>query len=74
MDAQTIQTRIKQQLPDAQVSVTGEEGKYTAEVISSQFAGQGTLERHRLVYATLQAEIQSGAVHALTIKAKTPDE
>ena len=31
------------------------------------------MQRHRLVYSTLQAELEKG-LHALVIKAKTPAE
>lgn len=74
MDKTAIEQRIREHLPDATVTVEGGDGKYTAEVISAQFDGCGTVKRHRMVYASLQAEIQSGALHALSIKAKTPEE
>jgi acid stress-induced BolA-like protein IbaG/YrbA len=32
------------------------------------------VKRHQTVYATLQAQIASGELHALTIKAYTPKE
>jgi len=32
------------------------------------------LKEHQLVYATVNAEIASGELHALTIKAYTPEE
>jgi acid stress-induced BolA-like protein IbaG/YrbA len=32
------------------------------------------IAEQKMVYATLNQHIQSGAIHALTIKAYTPDE
>lgn len=74
MTPQQIQLLIEQGMGDAKVSVTGEEGKFTAEVISEQFDGLALIKRHKLVYACVNDEISSGALHALTIVAKTPLE
>ncbi len=74
MTPQQIEQMIQQQMPDAEVSVSGEEGKFTATVISDQFEGLMTIKRHKLVYAAVNDEITSGALHALTIIAKTPAE
>ena len=61
-------------MSDAKVSVSGDEGKFVAEVISDQFEGLMLIKRHKLVYACVNDEIASGALHALTIIAKTPAE
>lgn len=74
MTPEQIQQLIQQQMPEAQVTVTGEEGKFTAEVISDAFDGLTTIKRHKMVYAGVNDEITSGALHALTIVAKTPAE
>ena len=74
MEPAQIQQLIEQQMPDARVTVTGDEGKYTAEVISDQFEGLPLIKRHKLVYACVNDEITSGALHALTIISKTPAE
>lgn len=74
MTPQQIQQLIEQNMNDAQVSVTGEEGKFTATVISDQFDGLTLIKRHQRVYACVNDEISSGALHALTIIAKTSAE
>jgi acid stress-induced BolA-like protein IbaG/YrbA len=74
MTPQHIQQKIVQGMPDAEVSVTGDEGKFTAQVVSKQFAGLTTIKRHKLVYACVNDDIVSGELHALTIVAKTPQE
>ncbi len=74
MDTQTIKDLILAKIPDAQVSVSGENGKYEALVVSAQFAGCRTVKRHQMVYAACRDKIQSGEVHALAIKTQTPDE
>ena len=41
--------------------------------MSAAFEGKGAVQRHRMVYALVQAEIDAG-VHALALKTKTPAE
>ena len=74
MNTEEIKNLILQHMPDAQVSVSGEEGKFTANVTSDAFAGLPPIKRHKMVYACVNEEIASGALHALTIVAKTPAE
>ena len=79
MTPEEIRTRIRAALPDADVSVrdtTGGGDHFEATVISSAFAGQGPVERHRLVYAALNDAILGPAapIHALALTTATPDE
>lgn len=46
---------------------------YTVRVVSEQFTGLSRLARHRLVYDSLNYQMQSG-IHALIINARAPDE
>lgn len=71
---ESIQQLIEQGMSTESVQVTGGEGKYIAEVISSEFESLSLIKRHKLVYACVNDEITSGALHALTIVAKTPAE
>ncbi len=48
-------------------------GHYTVTIVSARFAGANTLARHRLVYEAL-GELMRADVHALSIRALTPDE
>lgn len=49
------------------------ESHFTVDVVSSAFEGKRQMQRHRLIYSTLQTELDAG-LHALVIKAKTPEE
>ena len=71
MTAEQIQQLIASHMPDATVEVSGEEGKFVANVTSDAFQGLTPIKRHRLVYASVGNEIASGELHALTIVAKT---
>lgn len=48
-------------------------GHYRLSIISAQFVGKNTLERHRMVYSALH-EMMLHDIHALNIKAIAPDE
>lgn len=74
MTPEQVQALIAAKMPDAQVSVSGGEGKFVAEVISDEFEGLMPIKRHKLVYATVNEQITSGELHALTIQAKTKAE
>lgn len=49
-----------------------EGGHYRLTIVSAQFEGKKTMERHRMVHAALAPLMQSG-IHALSIVSKTPD-
>jgi len=74
MNPEKIQQLIQQGMPSATIEVSGGEGKYIAQVISDEFAGQSLINRHKMVYACVNDEIASGELHALTIVAKTSAE
>jgi len=74
MTPEQIQQLIANHMPDATVSVSGGEGKYVANVTSEAFEGLTPIKRHKMVYASVNDEITSGELHALTIVAKTPAE
>jgi acid stress-induced BolA-like protein IbaG/YrbA len=74
MTQEQIQQLIAAHFPDAVVEVSGSEGKFVANITSDVFAGLTTIKRHKLVYASVNNEIASGELHALTIVAKTPAE
>jgi BolA protein len=48
-------------------------GHYRVMLVAEAFRGHSRLARHRLVYAVV-APLMTGAVHALNIVARTPDE
>lgn len=48
-------------------------GHYTLDIVSTQFSGKGTLVRHRMIYSAL-GEMMKRDIHALNIKAYTPQE
>lgn len=50
-----------------------EGGHYRLTIVSPRFSGCGTMQRHRLIYEAL-GPMMRGEIHALSIKALTPEE
>jgi BolA protein len=49
------------------------ESHFALNIIAAAFSGQGRVARQRLVYAAL-GDLMDERVHALTIRARAPDE
>ena len=74
MDTASIEQMIRAGLPDATVNVTGDDGvHFEARVVSASFSGKSTLQRHRLVYATL-GKLMGNEIHALGLHTEAPEE
>ena len=65
---------IEAHIPESRARVEGGGGKFEATVISDAFEGKNLLAKHRMVYAALDDQIRSGEVHAVSIRAYTPQE
>jgi len=74
MTPEDVKALIEAGMPGSTVNVTGDGSKFEATVISADFEGKTMVQEQKLVYATVNQEITSGALHALTIKAYTPEE
>ena len=56
------------------MQVDGDDGAhFQAWVVWDGFEGKRTLERHKMVYATLGAAV-GGEIHALSLRTLAPDE
>lgn len=67
MENEQIEELIKAGIPDAQVTVTGDGRHFEASVVSDTFEGESLLKRHRMILATVQKQIASDELHALSI-------
>lgn len=56
------------------VDLTGTQDHYQAIIVSPVFEGKLMIEQHRMVYKLVQSEVDSGEVHALTLKTFTPQQ
>ena len=69
-----LERRVANGLAGTRVQVSGDGGRFQIEVVGECFAGASRVKRQQLVYACIDELIQSGAVHAVTIRAQTPAE
>ena len=74
MNEQDLIKRIKGIYPDAEISVAGESCSFEVNVITPAFADMKSLQRQRSILTLFNDEITSGELHALTVRAKTPEE
>lgn len=74
MEPETVKQRIEAGIPGCEARVDGDGSHFQAVVISPEFAGLSPVKKQKMVYATVNDAITSGELHALTIKAYTPDE
>jgi acid stress-induced BolA-like protein IbaG/YrbA len=76
MLASDLEALIRQALPNAKITVDGEDGvHFAAEVIDESFRGMNRVQQQRAVYAALKGKMDgpNGAVHALALTTKAPD-
>lgn len=74
MTPEEVKSFIEAGMPGSTVTVTGDGSKFEATVVSADFEGKTMVQEQKMVYATVNQQITSGALHALTIKAYTPGE
>lgn len=74
MQTDEIKRLIEAGLPGAEAHVEGDGAHFTATVISALFKDQSRLKKQQLVYDTVRAQLLDGSLHALSIKALTPEE
>lgn len=78
-----IETRLREALGAERLRVVNEshqhnvpansETHWNVIIVAPTFEGKNGVERHRAVYGALSDEL-SGGIHALTLKALTPEE
>ncbi len=74
MSPSEIEQLVLQHFTGAEVSASGDGSHFKVRVISEQFDGLRPVKRQQMVYASVNEQITSGALHALQIEAYTPTE
>jgi acid stress-induced BolA-like protein IbaG/YrbA len=74
MKEEEIVARVRTLFPEAVIDVVGEDCNVELCVIDDAFAGQSILQRQKPILALFKDDILNGALHALSVKANTPEE
>jgi BolA protein len=74
MNENDIIQRVAALYPGAVIDVAGADCSFEIYVISESFNGMNLLQRQKTILALFRNEITSGKLHALSVKAKTPQE
>jgi len=74
VEVKAVEDLIRAGMPGAEVRVSGDGSHFEAVVVSAEFAGKSLLAKQRMVMATVNEQIRSGELHALSIKTYTPEE
>ncbi|NDW03284.1 BolA/IbaG family iron-sulfur metabolism protein [Jiella pacifica] len=74
MNAHDIEKMIKEEIPDAVVSIrdlAGDGDHYAAEIVSESFRGKSRVQQHQMVYKALRGNM-GGELHALALQTSAP--
>ncbi|MGB4675056.1 MAG: BolA family protein [Azovibrio sp.] len=74
MDPEQIATLIRQGLNCTHLQVAGDGRHFEAVVVSAEFSGKSRILRHQRVNQTIKPQLDSGELHALSLKTYTPEE
>lgn len=74
MNVNEVKQKIANRFPEAHIEVKDMGNGFEITVISAAFAGLSTVKRQQSILPCLAEDITSGKIHAITIKALTPDQ
>ena len=73
LQPQSLEIEDESHLHAGHAGARGGGGHYRLHIVAAAFAGKNTVARHRLIYDAA-GDLMRGAVHALSIRAFTPQE
>ncbi len=74
MQAEEIKALLESHIADSEVEVNIEGSHVNLVVVSPAFEGLNAVKKQQLVYAALNEQIASGAIHAVNMQTLTPAE
>ncbi|MGL9773831.1 MAG: BolA family iron metabolism protein IbaG [Sodalis sp. (in: enterobacteria)] len=74
METSEIKAVLMKALALDAAHVSGDGSHFQVIAVSEQFAGMSRVKKQQTIYAPLMEYISDNSIHALSIKAYTPDE
>lgn len=74
MEPEEIKAILAAAVELEELHVKGENGHYQVIAVAEMFDGMSRVKKQQTIYGPLADVIASGAVHAVSIKAFTPDQ
>ncbi|OOS08378.1 Acid stress-induced BolA-like protein IbaG/YrbA, predicted regulator of iron metabolism [Moraxella cuniculi DSM 21768] len=74
MNAQELIDLLRPHFPKAHIDAVNQGNKFELLIVDEAFDNKRLVARQQMIFALVNEHIQSGAMHALTIHALTPDE
>ncbi|RLR18094.1 BolA family transcriptional regulator [Sodalis-like symbiont of Bactericera trigonica] len=74
METSEIKAVLMKALALYEAHVSGDGSHFQVIAVSEQFAGMSRVKKQQTIYAPLMEYISDNRIHALSIKAYTPDE
>lgn len=72
MEPEEIKTLLAQAVELDEIHVKGENGHFQVIAVAEMFDGMSRVKKQQTIYGPLADVIESGAVHAVSIKTFTP--
>ena len=71
MSPDDIKKLIASELPNCDIDVEGGNGKFQISIVGDVFEGLNPVRRPQTIYKLLNSQIESGAIHAVTMRLQT---
>ena len=65
---------IAAEISDAEIEVSGGDGKYQINVVADIFTGLNSVKRQQTIYRIINEHISSGAIHAVSMLLHSKEE
>lgn len=74
LQVETVTVRDDSRLHAGHAGAKDGGGHYRVLIVSPDFTGRSTLQRHRMVYEAMGEAMRADTIHALSIQALSPQE
>lgn len=74
MEIKQIEQLLQEQLQLTEIYVSADGSHYAVTAVGSCFADVSRVKQQQMIYAPLMSAIADGSIHAVSIKAFTPEQ